>query len=143
MRFTPRAEEVKRVVGILESGDYDTPEQMAKALLKDMADLMAMRDWVALSHRFSKGQLGLNWGPFASVIDATSTGEKLGGLGGEFSVVTLNSTGRLLGNVSSRKGAKDFCQHPDCGHAGWAHLMDGSARGRCGLEVCPCDKFRK
>lgn len=141
MLITPRAEEVQLIVDILESGEFDSPQQMAKALLKQAADILSYRDWFALTHRYGAGQLGLNWAPFASHSEAARAAEKIA-IGGLFSTVKLHSSGALLANATSSK-RKGWCQTEGCGHADWLHLQDRSSRGKCGLETCPCTHFLK
>ncbi len=34
---------------------------MAKALFKEVAGMLSMRDWVALTHTWADGKRGLNW----------------------------------------------------------------------------------
>ena len=75
MRLTPRKEEIDRVKAILESDDYATADQMAKALIKEVADMLWMRDWFALTHVNRDGTKGLNWAPFSSPIEALNTAE--------------------------------------------------------------------
>lgn len=143
MRLTPRKEEVDCVKAILESDEYTTADQMAKALIKEVAEMLWMRDWFALVHINGAGNGGLNWAPFSSPIEALNTAEKLA-IGGRFGTVKLYSPGVLLGNALGKKGWKGFCQNPECGHAPFLHLTDGSARGACGLaSVCACKKYVK
>ncbi|MEU4155724.1 hypothetical protein [Actinoplanes sp. NPDC026670] len=141
MRITPRKDEVQQVVDILESDKYKSGDDMAKALIKAIGDILAMRDWVALTHRFSAGQLGINWGPFGSEIEARAAAEKIA-LNGSFATVKLYSPGTLLANVTSSK-RKGWCQTAGCGHADWVHLVNGNSRAKCGLETCPCSQFTK
>ena len=47
MALTPRKEEVTRVVQVIDSGSYDTPEAMARDLLKLASEIFAERvTWV-------------------------------------------------------------------------------------------------
>ena len=47
MALTPRKEEVARVVQVIDSGSYDTPEAMARDLLKLASEILAERvTWV-------------------------------------------------------------------------------------------------
>ncbi|OKI45088.1 hypothetical protein [Micromonospora sp. CB01531] len=144
MRITPRKEEVAAVVAVLESDQYDSAQAMAKAVIKEVAELLDMRDWVALTHRFGdNGQLGLNWGPFGSAIEAQRLADKLA-LGGRFSVVRLGSPGLLVANLlGAKRPTKDFCANPACLHAAWTHSALGNSRGKCVLESCPCDEMKK
>lgn len=112
MRLTPRKEEIDRVKAILESDEYATADQMAKALIKEVADMLWMRDWFALTHVNRDGTKGLNWAPFSSPIEALNTAEKVG-VGGRFTTVKLYSPGILLGNALGKKGWKASARTPD------------------------------
>lgn len=141
MRLTPRKEEVDAVKAILESDQYTTADQMAKALIKEVADELDMRDWYALTHRWRDGQRGINWGPFASPIEALRTAEYIGE--GQFATVKLYSPGILVANAKGRKNTAGYCRHEHCGHAPFLHLTAGSGRRACGLSTCECDGFKK
>ncbi|MFI5840577.1 hypothetical protein ACIA8K_12795 [Catenuloplanes sp. NPDC051500] len=143
MALIPRAEEIDLVLTVLESDEYPDGKGMAKALIKQVADILSYRDSVALVHKFGPaGQpgTGINWGPFASNIDASRAAEKIA-LGGTFHLVKLYAPGALLANATSSK-RKGWCQTDGCGHADWMHLQVRSGRGRC-IESCPCDEFKK
>ena len=143
MRLTPHKHEIDGVITILESDRYSNADQMAKALIKEIAEMLWMRDWFALVHLNNHGTGGLNWAPFASPVEALSVAEKVG-IGGRFGTVKLYSPGVLLGNAQGKKNWKGFCQNPECGHAPFLHLMNGSARGACGLSsVCACQRYLK
>ncbi|MEV4642743.1 hypothetical protein AB0J80_35905 [Actinoplanes sp. NPDC049548] len=141
MLITPRAEEVNQVVAILESGEFSGPEPMAKALIKQIADILSYREWWVLTHRFGNGQVGVNWAPFASQNEALKTAHRIA-LNGKFSAIKLHSSGALLANLTSSR-RKGWCQVDGCGHADWVHLMNGTTRGKCGLESCPCTAYQK
>ncbi|MDH6462090.1 hypothetical protein M2302_002265 [Micromonospora sp. A200] len=143
MRITPRKDEVAAVVAILESDQYNSADAMAKAVIKEVAELLDMRDWVALTHRFGDGQLGINWGPFASESEALKLAGKVG-INGKFGTVKLHSPGLLLANtVGAKRPTKDFCTDIRCMHAAWVHSAVGNSRGACVLESCPCDEMKK
>lgn len=143
MRLTPRKEEIDGVTAILESDNYANADQMAKALIREVAEMLWMRDWFALTHVNRDGARGLNWAPFSSPVEALNIAERVG-IGGRFVTVKLYSPGVLLANAEGKKGWKGFCQHPECGHAPFLHLHDGSARGACGLtSICGCRRFVK
>jgi hypothetical protein len=78
MKITPRANEIKAVVQLLESDEYTTAEALAKDIIKTVASMLDMREWVALTHRWHDGQRGINWGPFASPIEALRVAEHVG-----------------------------------------------------------------
>jgi hypothetical protein len=141
VRITPRAEEISAVVEILESGEYDSAADMAKPLIRAVADMLSMRDCIALVHTWSDGARGLNFGPFGSEVEAKSFAGKLS-IGGTGHLVKLYSPGTMLANAEGRKGWKGYCFHPQCGHAAFTHSARGTARGECQLTGCPCDKWQ-
>lgn len=141
MRLTPRKEEIDRVKAILESDEYTSADQMARALIKEVADELDMRDWYALTHRWRDGQRGINWGPFASGIEALRVAEYIGE--GQYGTVKLYSPGVLVANAKGRKNTAGYCRHQQCGHAPFLHLTAGSRRGACGLSTCDCPSFKK
>ncbi|MDG4783287.1 hypothetical protein O7614_26875 [Micromonospora sp. WMMD961] len=139
MRITPRKDEVQRLVSILTSDDYDNPEQMAKALLKESADILWMRDWYALGSKLSEDSPHwLPFGPFASESEALQTFKKVG-FGGAARTVKLYSPGRLLA-FNEGKDWPGYCK--TCKHDQVWHLQDGSARGGC-VSCEDCLKFKK
>ncbi|MFG1602871.1 hypothetical protein [Actinoplanes sp. NPDC049265] len=143
VRLTPRKEEIDGVKTILESDDFTSADQMAKALIKEVAEMLWMRDWFALVHIGSAGKAGLNWAPFASPVEALNMAEKIA-IGGRFGTVKLFSPGVLLGNTLGKPNWKGFCRAEGCGHAPFLHLSDGNARGACGLaSMCTCKKYTK
>lgn len=141
MRLTPRKEEIQAVVRLLEADSYPSADALAKDIIKTVADELDMRDWFALTHRWHDGQHGINWGPFASSIDALRAAEYIGE--GKFGAVKLYSPGVLVANAKGRKNTAGYCRDPRCGHAPFLHLMAGSGRGACGLSTCVCTRFQK
>jgi hypothetical protein len=143
VRFTPRKQEYDAIVEILESPDFDSPQAMAKALLKEMVEILSMRDTFAGVHVWKDGTKGVNWGPFYSEADAEGYLKHLGGVGGRLGLVKLYSPGALKANDIGKKGWSPWCLDPDCGHAPFMHSMAGPARGECHLATCTCRKYKK
>ncbi|AWY07627.1 hypothetical protein SEA_YOSIF_63 [Streptomyces phage Yosif] len=143
MRFTPRAQEYNRIVEILESSEYDNAKDMAKALIKEMVEILAMRDTYAGVHVWQDGKKGVNYGPFYSEGDAEKFVQYLGGIGGKLGLVKLYSPGAMQANYEGKKGWTPWCLDPGCGHAPFTHSMAGPARGKCHLPTCPCEKYKK
>ncbi|MEU2854170.1 hypothetical protein [Streptomyces syringium] len=142
MRLTPRREEVDAVKALLESPDFNSADQMAKAVIKEVAGILQMRDWVALVHTWSDGSRGLNWAPFGNEVEARAFASKLA-IGGTGHLVKLHSPGVMLANTEGKKGWKGYCQHPECGHAPFTHSAATASRGACQIPTCPCGAFRK
>jgi hypothetical protein len=141
VKLTPRKPEIDAVVALLEADGYPSAEALAKDIIKTVADELDMRDWYALTHRWGDGQRGINWGPFASAIEALRAAEYIGE--GQFGAVKLYSPGVLVANAKGRKNTAGYCRHEQCGHAPFLHLTAGSGRGACGLSTCGCPAFKK
>ncbi|ATI18923.1 hypothetical protein SEA_ANIMUS_59 [Streptomyces phage Animus] len=142
MRLTPRTHEKQRIIDILEDPTFESPEQMAKALYKEIGEQIQMRDLVVLVHTWDSGHKGLNMGPFGSIAEAEAFAKKMS-FGGTAKPVPITSSGILLANHDGKTSWPGYCYHPECGHAPWMHAIDGASRGKCHLETCPCDKFLK
>lgn len=136
MRFTPRADEVAAIAAILDQ-DHASADAAAKAVLKEAAELLTMRDWFAVSHTWANQSSGVNVGVFASEADAKGLMDKLAP-GGKAMIVKLHSSGQILAQVDGKKGSKEHCQDVMCAHPGWSHLASGSTRGACALPNCKC-----
>ncbi|MEU7643322.1 hypothetical protein [Streptomyces huasconensis] len=142
MRLTPRREEIDAVKALLEDDSFESADQMARAVIKEVAGILQMRDWVALVHTWSDGSRGLNWAPFGNEAEAKSFASKVA-IGGTGRLVRLHSPGVMLANVTSKKGWKGYCLDPRCGHAPFTHSTASAARGACQIPTCPCDRFGK
>jgi hypothetical protein len=141
MRLTPRKEEVEAVKALLEDPTFESADQMAKALIKEIASILQMRDLIALVHTWADGHRGLNFGPFGSEAEIKTFASKMA-FGGTGRLVQLHSPGVMLANVDGKKGWKGYCFHPECGHAPFTHSAASAGRGACQLPTCPCGKFR-
>ncbi|MEU9126611.1 hypothetical protein AB0D08_00615 [Kitasatospora sp. NPDC048540] len=140
MRLTPRKEEIEVVKDILEDPTFENADQMAKALIKEVADMLAMRDWFALVHTWTDGTRGLNFAPFGNEAEVKAFATKLS-IGGTGRLVKLYGPGPFIANIDGRKGWKGYCQHPECGHAPFTHSAVGNSKGQCHVPTCPCDKW--
>jgi hypothetical protein len=142
MRLTPRAHEIQRVVDILEDPTFESPEQLAKAVIKEVADIVQMRDLFVMVHTWESGHKGLNFGPFGSTAEAEAFAKKMS-FGGTGRLVPLTSSGIMLANHDGKTGWPGYCYDPHCGHAPWTHAIEGASRGKCHLTECPCTKYVK
>ncbi|WP_406192467.1 hypothetical protein OH733_05190 [Streptomyces griseus] len=128
---------------LLEDPTFDSAEQLAKSVIKEVADMLQMRDMFALVHTWQDGSKGLNFGPMGSVAEAEAFAKKMA-FGGTGKVVPLTSSGVMLANHEGVKGGyPGYCYDPTCGHAPWTHALDGASRGACRIEECKCDRMIK
>ncbi|AXQ61115.1 hypothetical protein SEA_HANK144_62 [Streptomyces phage Hank144] len=142
MRITPRTHEIQRVVDILEDPTFDSPDQLAKAVIKEVADIIQMRDLVVLVHTWADGSKGMNMGPFGNLAEAEAFAKKMS-FGGTGRPVPIVSSGVLLANHDGKTSWPGYCWNPACGHAPWTHALDGASRGECREPKCECSRFVK
>ncbi|MEU8133270.1 hypothetical protein [Streptodolium elevatio] len=142
MRLTPRAHEVQRLVDLLEDPTFTSAEQLAKAMFKEAAHIIQMRDLWVMTHTFSNGSKGLNMGPFGSIAEAEAFAKKVS-LGGTGRLIPMTSSGVILANHTGKAGWPGYCYNPDCGHPPFDHSIVASSRGKCHEPTCDCEKFVK
>lgn|GEM_PF-7082175 len=141
MRFTPRGEEWKSALAVMEADGYKDGAAMAKDVVKAVHGDLVMRESYILVVREAAGHVPLFYGPFASEGDA----QKLAAaVGLPWAVVPMTGAGVLEANIDGRDfGGFGYCKTKGCGHAPWMHHMEGSARGRCSESDCSCTKHKK
>ncbi|MGW1040005.1 hypothetical protein [Streptomyces sp. NPDC002547] len=143
MRITPRSHEIQKIIELLEDPTFDSAEAMAKAVIKEVGDMLQMRDLFVLVHTWHNGGKGLNYGPFGSVAEGEAWAKKVA-IGGHGRIVPLTASGITLANVEGRPdGWPGYCYDPQCGHPPYTHSSSGTARGKCQLTTCKCDRFVK
>jgi hypothetical protein len=138
VRLTPRRDEVKAVVELLESDGYDSADALAKDVIKRVADLFAEREWWAYAFRFGPGSQVLSWGPLSSETEVKRFAEKMG-VGGEHLAVRLFSTTAALTRAEENQTSvgKDAALCPNCGHPNGTHMHERRV-GICQLNGCKC-----
>lgn len=139
MRVTPRAAEVKAVVGLLESDQFDSADALAKAVIKQVGELFAERDWYAWVYRESPDAYYLPWGPFSSDSEAKKfAGKYVDMLAGEHMILKLYSTAALADGVTNgRKQPSMFCA--GCNHSLISH-QHPKIQPRCAVRSCKCKR---
>lgn len=135
--LTPRKDEVRRVLAVLESPDFESGEAMAKEVIREVHSIFEEREWTAIAWRDKPDGTGLSlaWGPFTSATEATRFVKRLD-VGGVAQVVTLSSVGMMLSHIAaSAKGKAKFC--PNCKHPIGTHLHERRI-GQCMARHCKC-----
>lgn len=146
MRITPRGEEVAEVVKVLESGEYDGPQDMARALITLVADFLWFRDWYVLGLRTDAGGSHA-FGPFASEAEALTFGRQYEGAlvpPQRWGVVKVHGMGHAAANARGGRagGGFGYCATERCGCPPYAHAMEGTSRGKC--VICKkCAKYQQ
>lgn len=134
----PRADEVRQVVDLLESDEFDSPDAMAKELIKLCAGLLAERETYAV------GEGGIAWGFWHDARSAQKAAEQIGG-----QVAKVYPSGPLerrlaAFEVDSRRGFCPRCNHPWLAHIDRAYREGNRKTGPmrepgCCAAGCTCD----
>lgn len=136
MRLTPRKSEYGAVIALMESEEYETPEELAKAIVIKVAEELQHRDTVGVVARFPGEQPPyLSVGPFYHKADVDNWRQEAQEAGLETRTGSLSSPDCLRPSEALRNG---FCE---CGHKEEQHVV----YGRKGKETSPrdcgvCDK---
>jgi len=91
MRFSPRKTETDPIVAMLDSGEYDSPAALARAIVVSCYGSLLERDWYVT---LQQTDAGLVWGYGLSATPAQA--EKLALYGGPGRVVNVSSAARKL-----------------------------------------------
>lgn len=136
MRLTPRGNEVKAVVAIMESDEYDSAEAMAKAVIKRIAELFAEREWAAWVYRENPEAFYLPYGPFSSATEAKRfAGRYVEMLRGQHMILPLYSTSALTERMATYKVPSQFCD--SCNHSLVSHEHP-KIQPKCAVRGCAC-----
>lgn len=138
MKVTPRKDEVQAVVAVMESDEFETGEAMAKAVIKQVAELFAKRDWYAWVWRESDDSLQIAHGPLSSKVEAERLATK-SGLKGRHMALPLFSTAALLERATAKPPA---VRCADCTHPYHCHEVPRYAP-KCWVKGCGCKALAK
>lgn len=133
---------MRRVLEVLESADFESGEDMAKAVIKTVHSLFEEREWTALAWRDKPdgSSLSLAWGPFTSETEATRFVNRLE-VGGVAQVVPLYSIAMMQAHVAQTAAGKaKNC--PNCDHPVGTHLHERK-QGHCMVQRCKCKSLTK
>lgn len=138
MRLTPRGAEVKAIVNVLESDEFDSAEALAKAIIKTTADFLSDRDWYVWVYRESPEAPYLSYGPFTSDTEAMKyAGKHVGMLKGQHMILPVYSTNALTEALASYRIKSVFCQA--CAHSLVSHEHP-KKNGKCAVRGCKCKR---
>lgn len=146
-RISPRDSEVETVIDLMESGDYETPEALAKAIVVAVAGELAQRTTLGIAAGFPGEAPSMAVGPFYHAEDVKKWREEAQEAGLETRVRRLSSPGALLPAEALETVS---CE---CGHQKEQHVIrvknnkPGPPR-ECGVlpdgrTKCPCGSFTR
>jgi len=140
MALTPRKEERAALIELLEA-EWDTPDALASALLKESFRLLQERDlWgLAVDH----AGLRVVYGPFATEGDVERAHKALG-VGVGYVGKMYAAAGVLRQDVEPLLGLCAACAHPKGVHdhpKAWGRCMAGTTQKE--NPACPCKQYVK
>ena len=128
---------------ILESGDYDNADQMARAIVSETYAQLFERDWWLVGARTDGFQM--SYGFFATESAAAKGAASVASPEWrQVGVFPVRSIARswarqdLLDDEAEARGSRPRCS---CGHAHWDHVRVEMAA--CGREGCGCGGMRR
>ena len=125
MGITPRKDEVEGVVSLLESDEFDDAGEMAKAIIKLVADVLSQRT----THGVAVGMPGckpaLAVGPFYTVRDARKCVSDAQEAGMEARTHRLSGAG----SIRAAQALRAVCV---CGHRTESHVWTTCTIAGCG-----------
>lgn len=139
MKLTPRKDEVKAIVELLEDDGFESADALAKEIIKRVGVLLEDRELVAWVHRFGpEAPYQLAWGPFSSRSEAERLAKKTG-VGGENMILPMGSVSAIEERLKEKPAGTALCT---CGHSEVVHQHPGF-RGRCvgARGTCKCKKY--
>ena len=146
--LTPRKAEVEAVVDLLEGGEHDTPEALAKDLIKLVAGMLSDRDSFGVAIGLQSDDLRLPHGPYFGKAEAEKVAREARQRGLVAFVAPLIAPARAL--------SEDADPHKPCAtckHEKWQHWDQGrcaifhrnytgpKARQRPNLPSCGCTGY--
>lgn len=142
MKLTPRGNEYKAVIPLLESDEFASAEALAKAVVKAVYDELIERDWFIHAYRAGPGSPVVAWGPFSSEKELERFAASLD-CGGQHIGRKLFSPAKQARVVAENAlvGTKPIvCDR--CGHPAGPHLHD-TRMGQCQIRGCSCKNFKE
>jgi hypothetical protein len=134
MRLTPRKTEIESVTAMFTSDDYDTAEDMAKALIKTVAQLLSERNAFGVAIGFADSWPGLAIGPFYSTADAQACVSDALQAGMEARIARLCGTSSIK-SPETRVGG--------CGECGHDKALHPKSYKCLVLPTCGCLRFKE
>lgn len=129
----PRKNEVAVVVEILSSDEFDSPEDMAKAIIKGLSAELGLRQSYVVVHDSTRV-----WGPFYVKRDAEKFGGLMAAAGGSWAMAPMLGTSLPQQGVVDSSNPLCSCGHVRLVHGSWTKGSLIPGPGRCNWKGCDC-----
>ena len=116
MALSTRKDEIQAIVDLLESGEHETAEELAKAVFRKAADLLAQRDGFGVGIGLPGDDMVLPHGPYFSILDAKRTVREAEARGLRAFIAPLLGAGNALPPEAEATHRRCTCGHPQALH---------------------------
>lgn len=144
MALSPRRDEVQSIVALLESEDFESADELAKAILKEVAALLSKRDAYGVAIGLPSDGPQLCHGPYYSILDAKRIVREVEARGLVAFIAPLLGAGNALREEEESHGKRCTCGHPKELHGMSITPRAVTTLGCCVYkrrEKCPCATY--
>ena len=144
MALSTRKDEISALVELLESGEHETAEELAKAVFRKSAELLAQRDGFGVAIGLPSDGMQLCHGMYYSILDAKRTVREAEARGLRAFIAPLLGAANALPEEVVATHKRCTCGHPQALH--WAAMKPKAMTSLgCGVFIrkvkCPCKGF--
>ena len=146
MALTPRRNELDAVTAILESDEFDSSADMAKALVKTIYAELGKRDGYGVAIGLRTDDLRIAHGPYATILDAKRVVKEAEARGLVAYIAPLLGAANALTEEEDSTYRRCTCGHPEALHGSAIKPKAITTLG-CGTyhprtkEKCPCRAY--
>jgi 2,4-dienoyl-CoA reductase-like NADH-dependent reductase (Old Yellow Enzyme family) len=145
MALTPRKNELDAVIGILESDEYETPAEMARAVVKAVGAELSKRDAFGVAIGLRTDSTRLAHGPYFTILEAKRVAKEAEARGLVSYIAPLLGAANALTEEVEATHKQCVCGHPQALHGSSIKPKAVTSIG-CGVydrqkTKCPCKGY--
>lgn len=145
MALTPRRNEIAAVVSILESDEFDSPEEMARGIVKAVVEELSKRNGYGVGIGLRSDNLRIAHGPMYSILEAKRVVKEAEARGLVAFIAPLLGAASALRDDEEAKAKRCVCGHPQVLHGSAIKPKAVTSIG-CGVYLkdrskCPCKGY--
>ena len=144
--ISTRKDEITALVNLLESGEHETAEELAKAVFRKAAELLAQRDGFGVAIGLPSDGMQLCHGMYYSILDAKRTVREAEARGLRAFIAPLLGAANALPEEVVATHKRCVCKHPQALHGAAMKPKAMTSLG-CGVYhprtkvKCPCTGY--
>lgn len=145
MAITPRKEEVAAVIEVLESDEFESSEDMARALVKTIATALQNRDGYGVAIGLRSDDLRIPHGMYFTILEAKRVVKEAEARGLVAFIAPLLGAANALTEEVEATHKRCICKHPQILHGSAIKPKAVTSIG-CGVYLkdktkCPCKTY--